>query len=484
MQSDDISPDDLSLLLLLKGSADAERLAGEVEGGFDADRARQFLESDEQWALLQGFVTHVAPGVGWYLAAASSDERGRHNRDLLNRALSVRGADDDAEEAHYAVHRDGGLIELRPSWLDAHDDVPDVLATLKLPDGWATWDPGRLASPPAIRTATADAPWLPGLLTEQATADLRAGARTVETDPWEEPSPLGRYALGLWLQRWHPGARDRRFPFDEGLLRLELGTEAWLQETTLGSTAEASRLLQGTATHVVAAHHRIQAWSGWRRVLADDLLRHACDAFVSTQAHDDQLPIVRAVRQSLLAEDAQVEEAFPEDWLPAQPEPELATVAGEAAAGGGRATVDPLLVPARSVAPDMPNVSWLVEVGDERISIHVTVAAGNSPVESLRATVVADGQQVVVELPREGAEYRGQGTLPFLPEEVAVQVHGGEAPVSFRDQRSIRRTCAWIDAVTRSRRDTYEIVPALGEELLLDAARPYLAELAAWRPGL
>lgn len=483
MQSDDISPDDLSLLLLLAGSADAERLAREVEGGFNAERARQFLDSDDQWAQLQGFVTHVAPGTGWYLAASSNDETGRLNRALLNRVLAVRGPD-GSDEPEYAVGRQGGLIELRPSWLDSHDDVPEVLATVQLPDGEVTWDPGRLASPPVIRAKTADAPWLPSLLTAPAVADVRAGAGRVEADPWEETLPLSRYAFGRWLLRWHPGSEDQRYPLDEGLLRLEVGTEAWGQASTLGSTSEAARLLQGSAPTLRAVQERVRAWTGWRRVLADHLLRQACDAYVSTQPDDAQLRTVEAVRDALREQDRLVSDLRNEEWLPAYPEPELAVAAGEGTEGGGRATVDPLLVPARSVAPDMPNVSWQVEVADERISIKVVVPVGNSPVDRLLATVVADGELVTAHLRRDGHRYRGEATLPFLAEEVSVHVHGDRAPGSFRDQASIRRTCAWIDAVVRSRRDTYQGVPVLGDELVLDAARPYLAELAAWRPGL
>ncbi len=476
MTADDFSSADLQLLSLLAGADAGDRLVNEILEGFSADRAALLLDSAEHFAQLAELITSITPGRGWYRTAARSDETGRLNRRLLLRAELVRTR---PAETHHVVREDQHTT--LTSLSGRVDDVSS--ATVALPGGQVTWD---CADPTEITSLAFDRAvpqWLTEVLGSEAADAVVSGAAAVEVREQAGGAMLARYALADWLHRRHPGTGDPRRRFPEAIHRIETGTLAWQAETLLGSTLQAADWLAGAGTHIVALHGRIQAWTGWRRTLADRVVEVACDAFLDAWPAATDAGDVRRLRNALVHADA---EAGVLDYAGIA-DRELALVAGHSSGGdivrSGGLTVDPLLVPPRSVHAVALNARWELVEGDE-LELVVRAASGDSPVPMIEATAVLDGAITAFELPHGHEGYRGAMQLAVEPETIEVHVHGLGIAGPFRDPASVEETRRQIEAVLSARRDVFDGLLNDDGSLRFMPSGPFLAELICWRPEL
>lgn len=477
MTADEFTDSEFQLLTLLRNAAPADALVTEMLDGFSAERAALFLESPEHFASLADLMPFIAPGRGWYRAAAEPGETGRLNRKLLRRAERLRP---ETSETHVVTRRGAHTqIAARRRPQDAA-----AYAVVDLPGGEARWDCAELAEVAAVDFDGTPPGWLVGLIGADAAAAVAAGADVVEVDEGEDAGGLARYAFACWLFRRHPGTGDPWRPFAEDVLRIELGTLAWQAAPMLGSTRSAAEWLDGAGLAVLALHARIQSWTGWRRAAADDVVREACEAYLGTWPSAPDAGGVRTLRGALATEDAVV--ALFEPDSPASLG--LALVAGHDSDGGevvlgGEATVDPDLVPPRSVFAQTPNVRWEVLEGDD-VMLTVAVAAGDAPVAALAATVIVDGSTHVLDLPREGRRYRAVLALAVAPWDVRVHVHERGAAGPFRDPEGVTVALDAVDVVLSARRTVYDLLASDDGLPRFSPDAPFLAELMCWRPEL
>lgn len=476
MTADDFSEPDLHLLALLRGAGDADRLVDEIIQGFSAERAALMLESTEHFARLAELVVSIAPGRGWYHTAATPDETGLLNRRLLLRVELLRT---DPTHTH-GVDRGDRHTRLvsRRVRVDAVSS-----ATVALPGGWATWDCADLSETAVVGFEGAVPEWLAGLVGASAAGAVVSGAAAIDTEEGQSGGLLARYALANWIFERHPGTGDPEHPFHEALHRIELGTLAWEAQSLLGTKQRAAEWLTGTGKQIVALNRRIQSWTGWRRSLAERVVQAACDAYLETWPAAADVAGVRQLRDALARADAQVEML---DYAELS-EPDVALVAGHATGGDilrrDEFTVDPLLVPARSIHASAPNARWDIIEGDE-LELMISAAPGDSPVASVAATVIVDGHAQVIGLSRGELGYRGSLILTAEPESVEVHVHAVGVSGPFRDSEAVEETRRQIQAVLTTRRDVFDSLIGDDGSLRFQPAGPFLAELVSWRTEL
>lgn len=474
MTDNEFPVSDLEVFRLLADGAAADELASEIEDGFSADRARLFLDSAERFEDLADLVYYVEPGSGWYRAAAQPDELGTLNRRLLTRALEVRHNDPDDL---YQVTRSEGWTRLaqRHGWLDVAETT-----SVTLPGGTATWASRGAGLPSAVEYSGAQPGWLEDLLGAECAAALSDGAGALSPDETRTGDLLSRYALGLWLERWHPGGTVSH-AFPEGLLRLELGTVAWRAAEALGSTAEARRWLADGGDEIVALAGLLHTWSGWPRALAAAVLDDAALAYVDLFPDASDAARVRGIVDGL-------GEAGSDVIAPRPPARRaLALVAGVTLAYGDQAeefAVDPAQVPARSVSAAARNALVEIVEGASGTQIRVSVAQGQQPVPALAATLVVDGDSHVIALPLSAGGYEGVFDGADEPHSVDVHVHEPGRSGPFRGADAIEETLRYIDAVLAARRAVYEDLDDDGEGLRGLPSVPFLAEIAGWRDDL
>lgn len=484
MDSYEFSDSDLELVRLLRESAAADELVSEVRGGFSPERAALFLESPEKFAELADLVSNLAPGAGWFLASATRSERGRLNLRLLDRVLRLRPTPDDHR---FRIERRNGTTRLT---VKTSPDEPASGAEIRLPAGRAIWSSTDLDAPPEIEFSGQTPVWLADLIGEASAEAVASGADAVDVDEGPEISVLSRYALGLWLHRWHPGGTsEQASPFDESLLRVELGALASQAAPSSGASDQAAEWLNGTGLHILALADRIQSWTGWRRVLADSVLTAASRAYAAAFPRAPETEMIRALSQALErgdAEAAELADEFAEFATQDLPEPKQAMLAGQPGQSrvSGVTTVDPLLVPPRSVSALAPNVIWELVDQDGVTGLQVTVAPGDTPVSCLEATVMFDDQSQTIRLPHEAAGYRGILETPAEPPDTEVYVHDVGVPGPFRGPEAVQATRAWIEALLEARRDVLGSVEVDDGLALVDPERPFLAELVDWRAWL
>ncbi len=476
MADDEFLLSDLDVLSLLQDAAAADDIVTEIREGFTAERALLFLESTTGFEDLADLVRYVAPGPGWRKVASRPDETGRLNRELLAWADLVRAHPLDTHLVEWDADR-------TRAYGRASSD-PVAAASIELPGGTATWDCATFDTVSSVDFVGPSPVWLPDVIGPGAAAALDRGAESLEVGYGRDTEPLSRYALGAWLHRWHPGTGVPDQPFAADLLRIEVGTLAWQLEEILGSAGPAAVWLDGQGSQILALGSRIRAWTGWRRNLADGVLKDACAAYVDVWPDGPDAAGVRQLGESLARVDAEAELLD----CDALSELGLALVAGDRSDDEvirrGLGTVDPVQVPPRSIHADAPNVVWKIVRRDDEVELDIMVAAGEQPVPSLDATVLVDRARHVVDLVADGRGYRATITLDEDPDEVTVHVHAPGFPGPFRTSDEVEASRRLIGAVLTARRTIFDSIATDDGSLRGASDAPFLAELVCWRSEL
>ena len=466
MTDNELTSQDVAFLELLASPPTVDLVLDDILNGFSVERAREVLDSPEKLNHLLTIVAQVAPGLGWKLASSGTTEASRLNAQLLFAALQHRAETADIDTP--LVTQLDELTTIVPGRLAAADRA--LLAHVALPDGDLWWDPLNLDEPPIV-AYQGDAPrWV------------------AEVGPQSAGQhPLGRYALGRWLFRWHPGTGQHHNPFDEPLLRLELGVLAWQNASHLGSTEAATHWLRDSGTTLLMLVNRVQHWTGWRRELADDLLAPAADAYLATQPDSGPAAAIRDLADRLrhaetLVQLSGIDQLRPADFSATPEAAELALVAGESSnqvIAQGLVTIDPRCVPPRSIARRQMQAMWEVVDGPHP-ELHVLVVAGETPVEMLQAQLVADGVESVLELRRTGSLYSGNVQLEQLPDRLDVQIVHPEHGRDSRPANQREDFIADIESIIETRQEIYLDLTDLSVDCTVLVDRPFLAELVAW----
>lgn len=465
MHDDDLTDADLRLVELLSSAPVHDVILDGIVGGFGVEQASEVLARPDWLAYLRTVVAEVAPGRGWLAAATEDGEVGRLNRELLHQAMDVRAPFEAAPRLR--VRRDATLTRVTPPW--PQPTSADQTSTLRLTGGHATWSIDNLELPPALRFPPQAQPgWVEDLYDQGTAAAIEQGSDSVRVPPLTgEPHPLGRLALGAWLLRWHPGTADPAHPFDEELLRAELGTIAWRHADLLGSTQPARDWLDGTGEALTELARRAGSWSGWRRRLADEVLREA------RAAQREFAPVASPIR------------------LPMRPSRRvldggLALVAGDVSDGSrvGHFAVDPRLVPPRSV--EWSESAGLWEITDEGAGpqLHLLVGAGDRPVPGLDVTLELDGEVFRLRLDHGEDGYELSRALRFVPVEVHADVGHPDFPGPVRTAAEVAATHSTVSWIVDERRELFREIDGVGSDAPDLLARPFVAELTAWDPGL
>lgn len=473
MTTNDFSADDLEILRLLAEGAEAETMLSEVEDGFSAERARLFLDDEERFAELAQIVGSVAPGSGWFLAAVAPGERGELNRQLLLRALELRG--EDSDELHHVTREGGTTVVTRER---AMPD-PAEAVTVLLPGGSVRWTSREAEVPSRIEYTGAPA-WVTDVLGEEAVEEIADGAEELFLEETPASALLSRYALGRWLHRWHPGGSHRR-PFAEGMLRVELGALAWRAAGLWGSTAEAAGWLDGAGREIVRLTREVRDWTGWRRSLADAVIDDARQAYLDLFPDASDADEIRRLGPAARRVGADLSEF----WARLAPleRDDLALVASAISIGDQAVefTVDPAAVPPRSVSSAAANALVEVAEGERGTEVRVLVALGDQPVPALAATLILDADRHTVELPRQEDGYLGAVDVLIAPHRLEIYVHEPGYTGPLRSPDAVRATRHGIDAVLTARQAVYDAITGDGHELRGLSSVPFLAEIAGWR---
>lgn len=480
------TPEDDLLSLLSSAPLHDDVLDGFVDG-FGEEAAREILNSEDKLDYLREIALGVAPGAGWTEAATTTDEAGRLNLELLCIALEARVRAYPA--ATLTIESSGGKRSVTPSPIA---DVPDdLVAPVQLSDGLVRFAVEDLGLPPAISFSSAKLPaWASDLLGEYATETLTETGAVSELLLEGEADLAARYALGLWLYRWHPGTGDPAHPFDEALSRLELGALAWQLAEDFGTADQARQWLDGAGPAILRLAQRSLTWLGWRRLLADRVLMEASSAYVSALPDASDAGEVQRLHQILTNQDLQARQLFdgsltPEDFAVHQPR-EAALVAGEGVAvqiDGGASNYDPQRVPPRSVMAGGA-VSWQVIRNGENLELQVLVQAGENPVEELLATVICDDEpEQQLRLKYQSGAYSGAAEIPWPPEHIELHIHHASYPGEFRTESERAATLQAIEAFVYSRREIFGDAATRSSPVEGLLERPFLCELAAWYRG-
>ncbi|HMR47844.1 MAG TPA: hypothetical protein PKE40_01115 [Arachnia sp.] len=362
----------------------------------------------------------------------------------------------------------------RPERVDVAEAV-----TLGLADGGVSWTSREAEVPSRVEYAGAPT-WVAEVLGEDVVEEIAAGADELFLDETPASALLSRYALGLWLHRWHPGGSYRQ-PFAEGWLRVELGVLAWRAAGLLGSTAAASGWLDGAGREIVGLTREIHDWTGWRRSLADAVIDDACQAYLELFPDASDADEVRRLGQVAQRVGADLSEF----WARLAPlgEDDLALAASGISVGDQAVefTVDPAVVPPRSVASGSTNALVEVAEGERGTEVRVLVALGDQPVPGLVATLVVDGSRHTVELPLLEDGYLGALAVLIAPQRLEVYVHAPGHTGPLRSPDAVRATRDYIDAVLTARQAVYDAITGDGHELRGLSSVPFLAEIAGWR---
>lgn len=481
------TPHDDPLLSQLAGVPLHEDILDGFTDGFGEAVARGILDSPERLDYLRTLAIGVMPGPGWIRAATERTDAGGLNLELLHAAMAARGEALPRAELSLIAEGDGGTIS--PSWAADHPD--DLLAEVSLAGGRAIFAADDLRLPAAVRFTSVVPPWVTQLLGEHVVATLAAGEPIPELLLGDEAHPVARYALGLWLYRWHPGTGEPERPFDDALLRVELGTLARQQAENFGVAEPGRNWLRDGGAAILRLAHRSESWSGWRRRIADQLLLDASRAYMDSLPEETDTPRIRRLHDSLALQDYEVRAALVAELAPegfaVQParEPALtAGASGQTQVGAGFLGFDPRRVPPRSVSSAQRPVSWRAVEGDDAVEVQVIVAAGEAPVDSLNATVICDEQHHELSLPLRDGAYRGALVAEEPPYQVEIELHHPDFPGPHRPAAAQRITRQAIqDFVTARRRLFHDSgLPGIAIEELPE--RPFLAELVAWNPEL
>lgn len=476
------------LLSQLAGAPLYEDILDGFTDGFGEAVARGILDSPERLEYLRTIAIGVMPGAGWIRGATERTDAGGLNLELLHVAMAARGEALPRAELSLVADADGGSIS--PSWVADHPD--DLLAEVSLAGGRAIFAADDLRLPAAVRLTSTDPPqWVTQLLGEHVVATLAAGEPIPELLLDDEAHPVARYALGLWLYRWHPGTGEPERPFDDALLRVELGTLARQQAENFDLAEPGRNWLRDGGAAILKLAHRSESWSGWRRRIADQLLFDASGAYVDSLPEETDTPQIRRLHDSLALQDREARVALAVELAPegfaVQParEPALtAGTSGQAQVGAGFLGFDPRRVPPRSVSSAQQPVSWRAVEGDEAVEVQVIVAAGEAPVDSLNATVICDGQHHELSLPLRAGAYRATLVAEEPPYHVEIELHHPDFPGPHRPAAEQRITRWAIQDFVTARRGLFHEpgLPGVAVEELPE--RPFLAELVAWDPEL
>lgn len=433
-----------------------------------------FTASDLE--ILRLLAASPAPGGDWLLAAGQPGEVGRANRRVLLRAMR---AYHQGPYNRYWITRIGDTTRLARTQgaLDLAEST-----TVDLPGGAASWASRDNDGPSGVEYVGAAPTWLRELLGGAVVERLSRGTEEFFADETLAAELLGRYALGLWLHRWHPSG-PRRQPFAEGALRVELGVLAWRASDLLGSTSAATEWLRGTADEIVALALRVHSWTGWRRALADGVLQDACQAYLalfpSTPEADEIRRLAEAIRDTA---------DLAPFWATLAPltRDDLALVASTISLGDQAVefAVDAAAVPPRSVSASRMNAVVEVADGERATEIRILVSPGDQPVAGLAATLIVDGERHTIELPRWEGGYVGVLEMFSEPGRIEIHVHELGYAGPLRSPVAVQTTREYIDAVLSARQATYDAISGEGEEIRGLSSVPFVAEILGWRDEL
>lgn len=295
---------------------------------------------------------------------------------------------------------------------------------------------------------------------DEDSPDLQDGAHAprhvaAALSPGHLWTPLVRFGIGTWIQRWWPTSDGGpRVRLDETLMDLENGVLAWSLEFVLGGTSAAAALLEG---HVAAVLDSLENRSPDNALLRP-VLRAIMESVPVTdeqyeglREHESRLDLV-AAEVATLTDDALARlyndaAAVDDPWRARGAQSDLAH--GPLTSRGDRLgpkmfAVDIEQVPTRSVswAPDAVSGSLRAVVG--ALEVTVELRAGDIPTEQpLFARVFLDDDVVpasVVELAPSSASYAGVARIQgrALPEDFSLDVFTPSLMASPDPVRSAR----------------------------------------------
>lgn len=458
MSENDLTPADIAFLELMVGATNVDSFLDEILEGFSEERAREVLASPTRLNEFKALVVHVAPGLGFKLAAAQPTPMGRLNAELFFIALQHRVA--AAATDRPQITQEDGHTLIVPDAREHSDRT--LMAHVELPDGQLWWSPLALDEQPVIQYIAPAPSWV-----------AEFGSRSLDE--------LARYALGRWLYRWHPGTGQPDNLFDETLLRLELGALAWQNSEYLGSDEAARQWLRGGAQPLLGLADRIQGWFGWQRELADNALLTMCDAYLALYPTDPRAADIAQLADMLRGVGVLLDlQAY--RLRRHRGAPELALVAGDETAeliASGVIEIDPTRVPARSVSRLRPAATWEL-INSDQLELCLRVAAGDSPVDELTALVSVGASEHAIVLERTGAVYAGSIEVDYAFDEAEIEIVAPGAEGRGRPPHERQTLAHGIEDVVETRRAIYADWGELGVECTGLTDRPFLVELAAW----